>query len=105
MIAEHLSLAFNSPSTSNCRWLHRNHGRHPHLEKDPRGRGVFFYQGVHPRCSTGNLPRRNKTYTHIAVALKHLRQMREGARPQELTICVAFRHQRHAQNRNLLLGL
>jgi len=29
MVAEHLSLAFNSPSTSNCRWLRRNLGRHP----------------------------------------------------------------------------
>lgn len=71
MTAEHLSLAFNSPSTSNCRWLRRSLGRHPQLEKDPRGRDVFFYQDVHPRCSTDNLPECNKNVnTYIKFAWK-----------------------------------
>ena len=47
MTPEHLSLAFSSPSTSNCRWFLGNLGRHPQLEGPLRAGRVLL-----PGCSS-----------------------------------------------------
>lgn len=44
-IAKHLSLAFNSPFTSSCRWLRKNLERHPHLEGGPSRAGCVLLPG------------------------------------------------------------